>query len=385
MILTKTLHRGLLLSVCGLWLLAVARPATAAVNISVQSDGSTVNWTATGSVNLGGSTYDTTFPISPLVDADDGFIIGAPGGSVDGYYATDFAPEQPAIGPGTGGVTANSGTGGIFGLDTVSGYFYVPQGYVSNTNFTSTATYQNQSLASLGIVPGTYEWAWNASGHTEFVFMNVLPEPPAPQLIQINITGTVTADTTLVSGGNSPAPGTQVTAHFVIDPSKPDSAFATSNLGSFAGAVVSAYVQAGSFVYQDNQWVDANGNTSVASTRINVSPSGDEALLRLFSLDATGPVDDATGTDGNQIFLQLYNTDTGSLGSLDEFPTLAELNNFLAGLDPQSFGEVFFTGNRHNAALYFSLDQISAAYVPEPASLAVLMLGGMAMSIRRRR
>jgi hypothetical protein len=61
---------------------------------------------------------------------------------------------------GTGDIdNANSGSGDLVGA--LFGYYIiVPNGYVSNSPLSDTATYDNATLASLGLTPGTYVWTW---------------------------------------------------------------------------------------------------------------------------------------------------------------------------------------------------------------------------------
>jgi hypothetical protein len=105
------------------------------------------------------------------------------------YLATGPTSSQPIdvysgfTGPasfGGGGFTfADSGTGDTVGIQGAQGnYLFVPRGYVSEMPLSDTSTYLNQSFASLGVTPGTYEWTWG-SGPTADTFTIDVSNLPA--------------------------------------------------------------------------------------------------------------------------------------------------------------------------------------------------------------
>ena len=55
--------------------------------------------------------------------------------------------------------TPNS-SGDFVGIDGHTGELLVPEGYVSGTALSDTATYDGTTLASFGVTPGTYVWTW---------------------------------------------------------------------------------------------------------------------------------------------------------------------------------------------------------------------------------
>ncbi len=74
---------------------------------------------------------------------------------------------------------ATSGSGDIVGIDGFDGELWVPAGYASGTVLSDTATYDNQTFASLGATPGTYKWTWGTEANQNFTLVigTVVPEP----------------------------------------------------------------------------------------------------------------------------------------------------------------------------------------------------------------
>jgi hypothetical protein len=127
----------------------------------------------------------------------------------DGGRAAEIAPEAgniltgsivfgfsdmyqgPITGPsnfGRGGLTfANSGTGDTVGMQFNRGnplfiFLVVPDGYVSGTPLSDSATYNNVTLRTLFVTPGTYVWTWGDGADQRFTLKieSLGVPPPVP-------------------------------------------------------------------------------------------------------------------------------------------------------------------------------------------------------------
>ena len=125
--------------------------------VTLQQVGSNVVATGSGPINLTGLAFVGDFIPAPGIRGNPAYIMtGAGAGVVDGY--------RGFTGP------ASFGSGGFFAADTSSGDFvgmrgglgnlFVPQGYVSGAALSDSMTFNNATLASLGVTPGTYVWTW---------------------------------------------------------------------------------------------------------------------------------------------------------------------------------------------------------------------------------
>ena len=88
-------------------------------------------------------------------------------------------PAITNIGPGTGFVTLTSGPTGdnvgfrVIGPAPFTGYLILPDGYVSNTSLSVTATSGGFTFASAGLTPGTYTWSWGSGGNASTLVMTI--------------------------------------------------------------------------------------------------------------------------------------------------------------------------------------------------------------------
>ena len=95
-----------------------------------------------------------------------------------------------------------AGSGGIVGLGTFDeasgGVVAVPQGYVSGTPLgTSTATFSNATISSLGLTPGAYVWTWGDGATADSFTLDIssvgaaapAPEPATWAMMVLGLVG----------------------------------------------------------------------------------------------------------------------------------------------------------------------------------------------------
>jgi hypothetical protein len=157
--------------------------ADAGIIIDVSQVGANVVMNGSGSVDL-----------STLTRVGDGaeFINVSPAQGSIALGATplgDINIYGSITGPGSFGTgitsTASSGTGDIFGLEgpNLSGFnktvLDLPINYVSGSALSASDTYDNTTIAAMGLTPGTYTWTWGAGGSADSLTINIsgVPEP----------------------------------------------------------------------------------------------------------------------------------------------------------------------------------------------------------------
>ncbi len=190
---------SLVLLVC-CWSLATTTPAHGALIYTLSEVGNDVVLEGSGSfiipLSVGGTdpfqlqTQSSTLnrvSILPLRGFQTGVLTTAsPQGITDLLGVT--GPTN--FGPGPGFVTTPgvTGTGMLFAFyfndNNVGGSnnrVDYQTGYVSGSQFTTGATFANQTFASLGVTPGTYTWTFNTTGDT--ITLSVVPEPTSAVLL----------------------------------------------------------------------------------------------------------------------------------------------------------------------------------------------------------
>src|SRR5215472_10676083 len=149
--------------------LSSVRPAEA-YTVTLQQMGSNVVANGNGAINLTGLTFFSSgIDFTARIRAGVGVIItGPPGGSGDVDLYTGFTGPT-SFGSGFF-FFPNTGSGDIVGIDAQSfgGLLAVPPGYLSGAALSDSMTFNNATLASLGVTPGTYVWTWGMGANQRF-------------------------------------------------------------------------------------------------------------------------------------------------------------------------------------------------------------------------
>jgi hypothetical protein len=149
-----------------------------AYTVTLDQSGSNVVANGSGAIDLTGLAFQVNFlNAPPQIQANFSLLITGPGGASQSQY-TGFA------GP------TNFGSGALVFADTGSGdgvgivgsgsntFLLVPQGYVSGSALSSSATFNNVTLADLGVTPGIYVWIWGEGADQNFDLEIGLGVPP---------------------------------------------------------------------------------------------------------------------------------------------------------------------------------------------------------------
>jgi hypothetical protein len=174
--LQSKLHLSLLL--VALAAAGLATPAQASILISAAEVGANVVISVSGSIDTTGlgSPLTAGYGQDPQVTTT-GFSSG--GAATAGLYAL-FSP-QTVTGPATiasGTVDADSTTGLPFQFFSNDGLLTLPIGYVSGSAISTTATYNNKTLADFGWTTATNK-VWSYSKTPSTITLTAVPEPGA--------------------------------------------------------------------------------------------------------------------------------------------------------------------------------------------------------------
>ena len=166
---------------CSLMLTAVTASlfsvrAVQGYTLTLEQDGSNVVAIGSGPINLTGLTFAFSSSATGVgVNPQFGIIATGATGVVNEDFYTGYTGPTSF---GSGGITyANTGSGPDVAIQGVlGGYLILPQGYVSGNVLSDSMTFNNQTFATLGVTPGTYEWTWGNGRNTNFTL--VIPSVP---------------------------------------------------------------------------------------------------------------------------------------------------------------------------------------------------------------
>lgn len=172
-------------------LLLAGTTASAAIQMNITEVGSDVQLEASGTVNLTLLNFDT-----PATAAIAGVF---PGGTSGGYATTQAGftsngvdaytgiSGPTSIGPSVLFTQPDSGSGDFLFVQGITNTLGVPAGYVSFDSISGTSTYNNTTIADLGLTPGTYQWTWGSGPNADSFTLNIIPEPASLALLGIGL------------------------------------------------------------------------------------------------------------------------------------------------------------------------------------------------------
>jgi hypothetical protein len=254
--------------------------------VTIYESGSNVVMTATGTVNLSGLTLVNS-SFGPIGGGGLGintatFICGNNGSYASTYSGFTTTPSNFGSGSGS---APSSASGDYFGviMDGQPPYLLlVPTGYTSGANISSTQTFNNTSLSTLGLTNGTYTYTWSGGS------IDVVVGGPAPTPTLTPSTGAVTAgwnfyETSGTVITNPPQSNGQI---LIYGGGPPTSTYNPNNGGGGTYILIYKYDSAGTNYTTQFTNLQNNGGT------INITQNGNTATYvgssGAFNFDAAG-------------------------------------------------------------------------------------------------
>jgi hypothetical protein len=193
----------LLVHLSALGLVTVAPVATgisgraeASVVIDISQVGSDVVAEGNGAIDLTGLTFNgtaNTFGGGRVAGQFGGVLVGL-GGEVDGYTGLS-GPASFGQGSLRFASSSSGDTFGVTGTEDVAGPIFaelnLPQGYVSGSSLSGSATFDSESIASLGLTPGTYVYTWGPPANDDSLTVEIetIPESSTWAMMLLGFAG----------------------------------------------------------------------------------------------------------------------------------------------------------------------------------------------------
>jgi hypothetical protein len=157
-------------------LLAWSSAAQAEVIINVYQSGSDV-------IASGSGTLDTTNLSIISFGINTPYVAGIAASIREGQSGSDYEVFSAVSGPSSFGsgypFNPDSFSGDVFGVDGANHTLYTPVAYTSGASLSSIDTFNNTTLADLGLTTGTYTYTWGADAHADSLVLNIGSSPSA--------------------------------------------------------------------------------------------------------------------------------------------------------------------------------------------------------------
>ena len=180
------------------WLLSL-QPAEAGYTVTLQQVGPNVVATGSGAIDLTGLTFITSGNNGPGIQASLGLIGTGPFGAIVDTYQGFTGPTS--FGSGIGGRSPNTASGDSVSISGAGQQLFVPHNYVSGAALSDSMTFNNATLAALGVTPGTYVWTWGNGANQNFTLKILSAILPATHITNVSTRAFVQTGNNVMIGG----------------------------------------------------------------------------------------------------------------------------------------------------------------------------------------
>ena len=154
-------------------------PAKTSFIMTLVQSGSNVVGTGSGTINLFALTPANFVSTEAGVSGPQGFAALGPETTTAAYTAVSGPSSF-----GSGGFfAASAGSGDTVGISiggVISDVLFLPDNYVSGASLSDSATWDNATIASLGLTPGTYTWTWGSGASADSFTVQIDASTPEP-------------------------------------------------------------------------------------------------------------------------------------------------------------------------------------------------------------
>lgn len=165
----------------------LAMSAHASFTFNINQNGNDVMALGSGSLNITAFTGSNSGSFTSSMLPSIGYLVVNQGSMTQYSGAILTGPSSF----GSGGGAPNSVTGDYVGVRGPASFIFVPVGYVSGDDLSTTVTWTNKTLSGLGLTDGSYTWTWGSGSTADSFTINVgaVPEPSTYALLALGSLG----------------------------------------------------------------------------------------------------------------------------------------------------------------------------------------------------